>query len=330
MKKSNKLTITLITIITIIVIILMIINNKKSSENRVVIYSAAESEVNKAMLKELKKKFPKYEIIMEFMSSGNLATKIAAEKTNTTIDIAYDLEYGSIGLISNYLEDLEYSKDKYKNEFITNSEKFVPVALSSNAIIIDKNQLNKKGISIPQSYEDLLKPEYKNLIAMPNPAVSGTGYIFLKSLVNSYGEEKTFEYFDNLSKNVLEYTSSGLVPVSMLERGEIAIAMGPTSVAARSLTNGYDFEITWFEEGAPYTYYVMSVIKDRLKKPAVKEVYEYIESELNEKVNKECAIESVYKETNYKIPNYPENISFADMSNYTSIEKEQLLDKWKY
>lgn len=329
MKKNNKILIPLVIIIVIITGVL-IMTNTKTNDKRVVIYSAAEDEVNKAMLRELKKKFPKYEIIMEFMSSGNMATKIAAEKTDTIIDIAYDLEYGSIGLVSDYLEDLEYDTSKYINKFVINNEKYVPVALSSNAIIINKDALNKKGLAIPKSYNDLLKPEYKDLIAMPNPSLSGTGYIFLKSLVNTMGEEKAYEYFDSLSNNLLEYTSSGLVPVSLLERGEIGIAMGPTSVAARSITNGYNFEITWFEEGAPYTYYVMSVIKDRLKNPAVKEVYEYIEKELNEKVNKECAIESVYNNTDYKIPNYPDSIPFADMSNYTSKEKERLLDKWKY
>lgn len=329
MKKYNKIIIPLVIIIVLIVGIL-IVTNLKTNDNRVVIYSAAEDEVNAAMLRELKKKFPQYDIVMEFMSSGNIATKIAAEKTDTIIDIAYDLEYGSIGLVSDYLENLEYDESKYISEFVVNNEKFAPAALSSNAIVINKDVLNKKGLAVPQSYNDLLKPEYKGLIAMPNPAVSGTGYIFLKSLVNAMGEDKAYEYFDKLSNNVLEYTSSGLVPVSMLERGEIGIAMGPTSVAARSITNGYNFDITWFDEGAPYTYYVMSVIKGRLDKPAVKEVYEYIEKELNEKVNKECAIESVYNNADYKIPNYPDTVPFADMSNYTSSEKERLLDKWKY
>ena len=330
MKKYNKIIIPLVIIIALVICALIVTNLKTNDNNKVVIYSAAEDEVNAAMLRELKKKFPKYDIVMEFMSSGNIATKIAAEKTDTIIDIAYDLEYGSIGLVSDYLEDLEYDESKYVNEFVVNNEKFVPVALSSNTIAINKSILSEKGIAVPKSYKDLLKPEYKGLIAMPNPSVSGTGYIFLKSLVNAMGEDKAYEYFDGLSNNVLEYTSSGLVPVSMLEREEIGIAMGPTSVVARSITNGYNFDITWFEEGAPYTYYVMSVIKGRLDKPAVKEVYEYIEKELNEKVNKECAIESVYNNSDYKIPNYPDTVPFADMSNYTSSEKERLLDKWKY
>lgn len=329
MKKYSK-AIKYIIIIIVLIVGFLIVNNLKNNDNRVIIYSAAEDEVNEAMLRELKNKFPKYDIVLEFMSSGNIATKLASEKTNTSIDIVYDLEYGSIGLVSDYLEDLEYDESKYNSEFITNNEKYVPVALSSNAIVINKKELEKKGLEIPKSYSDLLKPEYKNLIAMPNPTVSGTGYIFLKSLVNAMGEDEAYNYFDKLTNNVLEYTSSGLVPVSLLERGEIAIAMGPTSVAARSITNGYDFDITWYKEGAPYTYYVMSVVKDRLAKQPVKEVYEYIEKELNEKVNKECAIESVYKDSDYKIPNYPENLQFSDMSNYTSSEKERLLNKWKY
>ena len=329
MKKYNKI-IKYIVIILVLIVGILIATNLKNNDNRVVIYSAAEDEVNEAMLRELKKKFPEYDIVLEFMSSGNMATKLAAEKTNTVIDIAYDLEYGSIGQVSDYLEDLEYDESKYNSEFITNNEKYVPVALSSNAIVINKELLKKKGLESPKSYNDLLKPEYKGLIAMPNPTVSGTGYIFLKSLVNAMGEDKAYKYFENLSNNILEYTSSGLVPVSMLERGEIAIALGPTSVAARSVTNGYDFDIIWFEEGAPYTYYVMSVVKGRMKKQPVKEVYEYIEKELNEKVNKECAVESIYNNIDYKIPNYPDNIHFSDMSNYTSSEKERLLDKWKY
>ena len=67
--------------------------------------------------------------------------------------------------------------------------------------------LKEKNLSKPTSYEDLLKPEYKGLISMPNPKASGTGYMFLKSLVNEWGEEKTFSYFDKLTPNVLQYTS---------------------------------------------------------------------------------------------------------------------------
>lgn len=328
-KKIIKITISMLIVIGIIIGIFTLCT-QPSNKKTVVIYSAAEDIVNKKMLSELEKKFPQYKIVLEFMSSGNMATKIASEKTETTIDIAYDLEYGSIGQISNYLEDLEYDESKYLEEFITDNKKYVPVGISTISVVVNPEMLEKKGLAIPKNYSDLLKPEYKNLIVMPNPATSGSGYIILKSLVNAMGEDKAFEYFDSLNSNLLEFTSAGLTTISMLERGEVAIALGLTSQAARSISDGHDFKIMSFDEGSPYTAYAMSVIKGRFKNKAVKDVYEYIETYLNAKVNKACFIESSYKDIDYKIPNYPKEVPFADMSNYTFKEKEYLLSKWKY
>lgn len=327
MKKTIKIIISIVFIVGIIVGMITLTKNKN---NRVVIYSMTEDVVNKMMLTELKNKFSKYDIVLEFMSSGNMATKIASEKENTIIDIAYDLEYGSIGQIGEYLEDLEYDEEKYLTEFITDNKKYVPVGISTVSIVVNPKILAKKGLDVPKNYKDLLKPEYKNLIVMPNPSTSGTGYIILKSLVNSMGEKEAFKYFDKLSKNLLQFTDAGLTTISMLERGEVAIAFGLTSQAARSITEGHNFKFVTFKEGSPYTAYAMSVIKGKFKNKAVKEVYEYIESTLNAKVNKECFIESSYQNTDYEIPNYPKNLPFADMSNYTFEEKERLLKKWKY
>ena len=329
MKKINIIIISVILLLGLGIGIYTI-STKSPEDNRVVIYAGAEDIVIESLQRELNKKFPKYDIVVEYMSSSNMATKINAEKTETIIDIAYDLEYGSIGLLSDYLEDLEYDESKYMDDFITENKKYVPVGVSTMAIIYSPSRLAKKGLAIPKNYEDLLKPEYKNLIAMPNPGTTGSGYIFLKSLVNNMGEEKAYKYFDKLNNNLLEFTSSGMTPVSMLERKEIEIAMGLTSQAARSITDGHDFEIVWFDEGSPYTFYVMSVIKGRMQRKAVRDVYEYIENTLNAKVNKECFIESAYKVSDYKIPNYPDKVPYSNMSNYTFEEKERLLNKWKY
>ena len=55
--------------------------------------------------------------------------------------------------------------------------------------------LDKYGLETPKTYEDLLKPEYKDLIAMPDPKTSGTGYAFFLNAVNIMGEEKAIQYF---------------------------------------------------------------------------------------------------------------------------------------
>ena len=46
-----------------------------------------------------------------------------------------------------------------------------------SAICVNKVELEKRKLPIPKTWKDLTNPIYKNLIVMPNPASSGTGYL---------------------------------------------------------------------------------------------------------------------------------------------------------
>lgn len=64
-------------------------------------------------------------------------------------------------------------------------------------------------MAVPKTYEDLLKPEYKGLITMPNPASSGTGFLTVSGLAQLLGADKAWEYMDKLHENIGIYTHSG-------------------------------------------------------------------------------------------------------------------------
>ena len=165
---------------------------------------------------------------------------------------------------------------------------------------------------------------------MPSPKASGTGYMFLKSLVNAWGEEKAFEYFDSLTENILSYTSSGSGPVKSLIQGEVAIGLGMTAQAVTEINSGAPLKILFFEEGAPYTLYGQSIIKGKETREAVKQVFDYMINEYNYINNETFFPEKIYKNKDYLVQNYPANIQYADMGNNTIEEKNRLLDKWKY
>ena len=57
------------------------------STNSVVIYSGAEEYRNAYFLERLTEQFPNYDISIEYMPTGNLAAKLAAEGPDTDIDI---------------------------------------------------------------------------------------------------------------------------------------------------------------------------------------------------------------------------------------------------
>ena len=47
--------------------------------------------------------------------------------------------------------------------------------------------------------------------------------MFLKALVKPGGKEEALAYFDQLSENILQYTSSGSGPVNALVRGRASV-----------------------------------------------------------------------------------------------------------
>lgn len=302
------------------------------AKETVIIYTSAEDYRIENMNRALSEKFPDYDVIVEYIPTGNHAAKLITEGKSTDCDITHNLEYSYLEKLDakGFLADLSsFDRSIYCEDTVVSNNYIVEVR-NSGAIIINTDVLSAKNLSKPTSYDDLLKPEYKGLISMPSPKASGTGYVFIKSLVNSRGEDAAFSYFDKLNENILQYASSGSGPVNALVQGEAAIGLGITSHAVTEINKGAKLEILFFEEGAPFTLYGQSIIKGKETRPAVKEVFKYLINEYNYENNQKFFPEQIYKDVVYEVKNHPVNIKYADMSNNTAAEKERLLGKWKY
>lgn len=305
--------------------------SKKDNENRVVIYSSAEEYRNEHFQKRLNEEFPDYDIIIEYMPSGNQAAKIQAEGKDTEADILFDIDYGYVESLEPYLAKLEgYDQSIFMDDAKSESGKYLPEYRNGGAIIINLDVIKDKGLTEPTSYEDLLGDEWKDLISMPNPKSSGTGYIFLKSLVNSWGEDEAFKYFDKLEKNIVQFTSSGSGPVNALIQGEVAVGLGMTAQAVKAINDGANLKILFFEEGSPYSMYGYGIIDGKENKKSVKEVFDFFYNTLVDEDKELFVPEQIYKDKTFTIENYPQNIPYSDMNNNTNEEKERLLEKWKY
>lgn len=303
-----------------------------SGKEKIVIYTSVEDYVVEDLLARLNEQFPDYDITIEYMSTGTHASKLLAEKESTNCDITYDLEYAYLAQLdeNGLLADLsEYDKSIYADDLVA-SENYIPHLRSGGCIIVNTKVLADKGLAEPTSYEDLLKPEYKDLISMANPKSSGTGYMFLKSLVNTWGEEEAFEYFDKLTENILAYTSSGSGPVNALVQGEVAIGLGMTSQTVIQINDGAPLKVLYFEEGSPYTIYGQGIVKGKEERECVKEVFDFMIKTYGYEYNEKFGPEKLFKDKDYKMENYPTGIKYSDMKNNTIEEKERLLALWKY
>lgn len=315
----------------IAVLSLFSLSCQSKRKERIVIYTVADENQMAFYQKGLNEKFPDYEISMEFISSGSGAARVKAEANSTAADILQTWEVSYLGLVKDNLETLTYvDYGIFMNDLVRDEKYYVPELRNSGAIVVNTNVLKAKGLPYPKAYEDLLNPIYKGLVAMPNPKSSGSGYMFLRNLVNEWGEEEAFDYFDKLSQNILQFTPSGTGSINLLLQNEVAISLGITAQAVNLINKGAPFEILFFEEGAPFSVYAHAVVKGRLQKPGVREVFDYLCFTLTPECDRLYYPEKVYKDKDFVVKNYPSPIPYGDMKNDTTEEKVRLLEKWMY
>ena len=194
-------------------------------------------------------------------------------------------------------------------------EKLMPVMAEREALEKRTDILLRglKALDVPM----VMTQQYTRGIGMTIPAVR-----------EAAGSD---EYFDKLSENIYQFSSSGSGPVNALVQGEAVIGLGMTFHAVQEINNGTNLEILYFDEGSPYAITGTAVIDGRLEKTAVKEVFDFLMNTLCEEDKEQFSPEAIFKDQATSMENYPQNISYSDMTGIDDLDaKEKLLAQWKY
>lgn len=313
-----------------------------SGSSSIVIFTSLEDYRIARLESELKNEFPKKSIVVQYLDTGTLVSRLRSEGTSSDCDIFYDLEAANAeALLRNnptlFTDLSSYNTSNYLDEVLTYQSRhhqFHIFDKEAGSIILNTKVLKDKGLAEPMNFNDLLDAKYKGLIEMPNPKISGTGYYWFNGLASTWGEDKAISYFDSLSSNVKEFTTSGSGPVKALDRGEVAIGLGMTFQAALYANKNSDLKITYFEEGSPFTLYTQGIINGKEKKNGVKEVYDYLFDTFTPLDKALFCPETIYKpdfQPASQIPNYPANVKYMNMKGLFDPDyKTALLDKWTH
>ncbi|OUO87455.1 ABC transporter substrate-binding protein [Gordonibacter urolithinfaciens] len=303
-----------------------------AGDGKVVIYSCGEGEANEVLLKAMHRDLPQYDIRLHYVSTGTCAAKLQNEGTSSEADIVLMLEGGYLRQIQPSLAVLEgYDFNVFEGDLLDGSSTYLPFRRESACVAMNTAGLEARGIPVPESYDELLNPVYKGFISMANPKSSGTGYNFVKSLVKTRGEGAAFEYFDELAKNVYQFSSSGSGPVNALVQGEALIGFGLTYQAVSEINKGVPIEVRFFEEGSPWTMNGVAVVDGKQAKPAVRGVMDWMYSTGILLDKQRFVPDKVFVEQDTEIANYPKDARYANMDGVFDIdEKKRLLGKWKF
>jgi len=79
----------------------------------------------------------------------------------------------------------------------------LPVDQSYVCLVYDKAYFAAHGLAVPQSLEDLARPDYKGLLVMENPATSSPGLVFLLATIKHFGDPNYLGFWKDLRQNGL-------------------------------------------------------------------------------------------------------------------------------
>ena len=303
-----------------------------SSGDTVVIYSCGEGSANEVLLEALHRDLPDYDIRLHYVTTGTCAARLKTEGSASEADIVLMLEGGYLKQIQPSLAVLDgFDFGVFEEDLLDGTRTYLPFRRESACVAMNAGELEARGLAVPQTYDDLLDPSLKGLVSMANPKSSGTGYNFLKSLVNTRGEEAAFAYFDALAENVYQFSSSGSGPVNALVQGEALVGLGLTYQAVSEINQGVPIEARFFEEGSPWTMNGVAVVEGKQGKPAVQAVMDWMYTTGILLDKQRFVPDKVFVDQHTEIPNFPTDVKYADMTGIFDIdEKQRLLKEWKY
>jgi thiamine transport system substrate-binding protein len=108
----------------------------------------------------------------------------------------------------------------------------LPVDYGDICINVDKAFFSAHNLSVPATLDDLLKPEYKGLLVVENPATSSPGLGFLLATIRHFGPDMYLDYWRSLRAN-------GLVVVDGWETAYYTNFSGSSGHGAQPLVVSY-------------------------------------------------------------------------------------------
>jgi thiamine transport system substrate-binding protein len=131
-------------------------------------------------------------VFLQSGDAGSLLNKAILTKASPLTDVLFGVDNT---FLSRALEEdvfeayaspvLNEIPDEFK---IDVSNRALPVDYGDVCINYDKAYFADNNLPVPESLEDLTKPEYKDLLVVENPATSSTGLAFLMATIAHFGD----------------------------------------------------------------------------------------------------------------------------------------------
>lgn len=237
-----------------------------------VVYTALEDDEIAVYRKDFEAKYPDIKIKLVRDSTGIVTAKLLAEKDNPQADVVWGTAATSLlicdqkGMLAPYNpKGIEKIKAGFKDEK-HNGAHWVGIKAWMTGFVGNTIEMEKKGLKLPGSYEELVMTAYKGHLVMPNPASSGTGFLTVSAVLQLMGEQKGWAFLDKLHENIAVYTHSGSAPAKLAGKGEYPIGISFAYRGFKQKEKGEPVVVAFPREGSGWDLEANALIK----KPGMK------------------------------------------------------------
>lgn len=335
--RKMGLIIGLLAIIVIIIFAFSMFTNKKNNHAPIKVLVIFQEDEARILLEKFKQKTGHpYEIIR--MSSGEANYQLLV-MNQSNIDVVLggpaDL-HEQLKINSKLLKYAPKNSDLIPEAYKDKQKYWTGMYMGPLSIGINtevwKHDPQLKDIPYPEKYEDLLIPELKGKIDMPNPETSGTGYTLLASLEQERGSDEAISLFYKLKQQSASTTFSGITSAQRLAMGEVTVAISFLGDQLRFTNSGYSIHST-IPPKAGWEIGAVSILRTSDNRSAAKELVDFVLA---------SDAQTFYMNTAFSIPVKP-NIKVNQLLDSVNMEnllttyrfdlaaerRDGLLEKWK-
>lgn len=149
-----------------------------------------------------------HNVKIEFLKSGDSGAALnraILTKENPQADLLFGVDNTFLsralqaGIFEPYQSPL---LQQIPTEFILDPQfRALPVDFGDVCINYDRSYFEKQKIKVPETLQDLTRPEYRGLLVVENPATSSPGLAFLLATIAEFGDPGYLDYWKQLRAN---------------------------------------------------------------------------------------------------------------------------------
>jgi len=302
----------------------------------IVVYTSYENEDLVPYKTAFEKATPGVTIRWVRDSTGVIAARLIAERSNPRADAIWGVAATSMGILEDADVLLPYAPpglDKIPAKF--RDRRNPPYWYGNSAwvaaIVYNEVEGKKRNIPKPTSWQDLTNPVYRGTIVMPHPVSSGTGFLDVSAWLQAFGEEKGWAYMDALHANIWRYTHSGSTPATLAGAGEAVIGIAFDLRGAREKDRGAPLDIIFPKEGLGWEMNAFALVKGAPRLEAAKKLADWAATTDAMRMYGETRAVSAMPELGKPVAHLPTDLPQRIMENdfaWASKHRERILAEW--